>query len=178
MLDYALSLDSSPSMIRYPKASCPADVPEFSLPVEKGRGVWLARNVNSRVCIAFTGGLYPQALGALRLLKDRGIEADAYNLRFLSHVDEEYLVEILNSYDLVAFAEEGVKQGGFGEYAAALARCRNCRSQVIVLAAESDFAANGHALGTREELLKENGLDAEGIAGKIQGVGSRGQSSG
>jgi len=166
MLDYALSLDV-PSMIRYPKHPCPAELPEFSLPLEKGRGVWLARNKNSRVCIAFTGSLYPQALGALQILEDRGIKADAYNLRFLSQIDEEYLIEILNSYDLVAFAEEGVRQGGFGEYASALTRCRNCRARTIIFAVDGDFAANGNALGTREELLRDNGLDAEGIANKI-----------
>jgi len=166
MLDYALSLDT-PSAIRYPKAPCPAELPEFSLPLEKGRGVWLRRKQNSRICLAFTGSLYPQALGALQILESRGIEADAYNLRFLSPADEDYLVEILNSYDLAAFAEEGVKQGGFGEYAAALARCRNCRARTIILAADTDFAATGRALGTREELLKENGLDAQGIANQI-----------
>jgi 1-deoxy-D-xylulose-5-phosphate synthase len=172
MLDYALSLEV-PSMIRYPKAPCPAGIPEFSLPIEKGRGVWLSRNRDSRICLAFTGSLYPQALGALSLLKDRGIEVDGYNLRFLSQVDETYLVELLNSYDLVAFAEEGVRPGGFGEYAAALAQRRSVKARTIILAADSNFAANGRALGTREELLKENGLDAEGIANKIQGVGSR-----
>jgi 1-deoxy-D-xylulose-5-phosphate synthase len=166
MLDYALCLDV-PAMIRYPKAPCPNEVLEFSLPMEKGRGVWLKRTPNSRVCLAFTGSLYPQALGALEILKDRGIEADAYNLRFLNPVDEDYLVEILNSYDLVAFAEEGVRQGGFGEYAAALARCRNCNARTIILAVDGDFAAGGNALGTREELLKENGLDSGGIANKI-----------
>jgi 1-deoxy-D-xylulose-5-phosphate synthase len=166
MLDYALSLNV-PAMIRYPKAPCPAELPQFSLPVEKGRGVWLKRSQNSRVCLAFTGSLYPQALDAVRILKDRGIEADAYNLRFLNQADEEYLVEILNSYGLVAFAEEGVKQGGFGEYAAALSNCRNCKARTVILAVDGDFAVNGKALGTREELLRDNGLDGEGIANKI-----------
>jgi len=166
MLDYALSLNV-PAMIRYPKAPCPAELPEFSLPIEKGRGVWLKRNQGSRICIAFTGSLYPQALSALQILEDRGINADAYNLRFLSQVDETYLVEILNSYDLVAFAEEGVRQGSFGEYASALARCRNCKARTIIFAVDGDFAANGNALGTREELLRDNGLDGEGIADKI-----------
>jgi 1-deoxy-D-xylulose-5-phosphate synthase len=171
MLDYALSLDI-PAMIRYPKAPCPAELPEFSLPLEKGRGVWLRRNQNSqglqsRICLAFTGSLYPQALGALQILESRGIQADAYNLRFISQVDEEYLVEILNSYALAVLAEEGAKHGGFGEYASALARCRNCKARTIVLAADRDFAAEGRALGTREELLRENGLDAEGIADRI-----------
>jgi len=166
MLDYAISIDV-PSMIRYPKAPCPAELPPFSLPIEKGRGVWLKRNPNSRICLAFTGSLYPQALGALKLLEDRGIAADAYNLRFLNQVDEEYLVEILNSYDLVAFAEEGVRSGGFGEYAAALAQRRSTKARTLVLAVEGNFAANGNALGTRDELLKENGLDGESIAKQI-----------
>jgi len=159
-------------MIRYPKAPCPAELPEFSLPMEQGRGIWLKRNNDSRICLAFTGSLYPQALGALQILEDRGIKADAYNLRFLSQVDEEYLVEILNNYDLAAFAEEGVRPGGFGEYASALARRRNCKARTIVFAVGSDFAVNGNALGTREELLKGNSLDAEGIAGRIQGMGT------
>jgi 1-deoxy-D-xylulose-5-phosphate synthase len=166
MLDYAISLDV-PSMIRYPKAPCPAEVLEFSLPIEKGRGVWIRRSPNSRICLAYTGSLYPQALGALKILEDRGIKVDAYNLRFLNQVDEEYLVEILNSYDLVAFAEEGVRQGGFGEYAAALAQRRSTKARTLVLAVDGNFAANGNALGTREELLKENGLDGEGIANQI-----------
>jgi 1-deoxy-D-xylulose-5-phosphate synthase len=166
MLDYAISLDV-PAMIRYPKHSCPAELPVFSLPLEKGRGVWLKRSSGSRICLAFTGSLYPQALGALKILEGRGIEADAYNLRFLNQVDEEYLLEILNGYDLVAFAEEGVRPGGFGEYAAALAQRRSTKARTLVLAVDENFAANGNALGTREELLKENGLDGEGIASQI-----------
>jgi 1-deoxy-D-xylulose-5-phosphate synthase len=166
MLDYAISLDV-PAMIRYPKAPCPAELSEFSFPLEKGRGVWIKRNQGSRICLAFTGSLYPQALDALKILEDRGIGTDAYNLRFLNQVDEDYLVELLNSYDLVAFAEEGVRPGGFGEYASALARCQNCRARTIILAVDGDFAANGNALGTREELLKENGLDGETIAKQI-----------
>jgi 1-deoxy-D-xylulose-5-phosphate synthase len=136
--------------------------------VEKGRGVWLKRSQNSRVCLAFTGSLYPQALGALQILKDRGIEADGYNLRFISQIDEEYLVEILNSYDLVVFAEEGIRQGGFGEYALSLAHCRNCLARTVILAVDVDFASGRRFLGTREELLKGNGLDSEGIANKIK----------
>ncbi|MDR2921998.1 MAG: 1-deoxy-D-xylulose-5-phosphate synthase [Treponema sp.] len=166
MLDYALCLDS-PAMLRYPKAPCPAEQSAFSLPLEKGRGVWIRKGTGGSICLAFTGSLYPQALGALKILEDRGIAADAYNLRFLSPVDEEYLVEILNSYSLVAFAEEGVRQGGFGEYASALARCRNCKARAVILAADGDFAEDGRALGTREELLAENGLDAGGIADRI-----------
>jgi 1-deoxy-D-xylulose-5-phosphate synthase len=167
MLDYALRLNG-PAMIRYPKALCPEELPLFSLPVEQGRGVWLRQAADSRICLAFTGSLYPQALDAAERLGAQGIEADLYNLRFLKPVDEDYLAELLNRYDWVVFIEEGIRCGGFGEYAAALACCRGCRAKTLALAAEEDFAADGRALGTREELLKANKLDGSGIADKIR----------
>jgi 1-deoxy-D-xylulose-5-phosphate synthase len=176
MLEYALGLDG-PAMIRYPKAACPAEEGAFSLPMEQGRGVWLRRAPGSggkagkRVCLAFTGSLYPQAADASERLKAAGYEADLYNLRFLKPVDEDYLIEQLNNYDLVAFIEEGVRSGGFGEYAAALTgwgrpRMGGC-AKVAVLAAEEDFSADGRAIGTRDELLRGNKLDGAGIAQRI-----------
>jgi 1-deoxy-D-xylulose-5-phosphate synthase len=157
---------SGPVLIRYPKARCPAEVPAFSLPLETGRGVWLARGTARRICIAFTGGLYEQALEAAERLASGGIEADLYNLRFLKPIDEDYLVDILRDYELVAVAEEGIREGGVGEYAAALTHRRNSRAAVLALAVESEALAG--AQGTREELLRANGLDGEGIAARIR----------
>ena len=179
MLEYALTLNG-PAMIRYPKAQCPDEIPAFSLPVEKGRGGWLHRHADGNravcgkqvcgklICLAFTGSLYPQALDAMEQLRREGIEADMYNLRFLKPVDEDYLVELMNRYDLAAFIEEGIQSGGFGEFAEALACRRGCRADIMVLAADEDFAVNGRAIGTRDELLRENKLDGSSIAEKIR----------
>jgi 1-deoxy-D-xylulose-5-phosphate synthase len=169
MLEYALGLDTQ-AMIRYPKATCPDEIPAFSLPVEKGRGVWLYQGSDSRVCLAFTGSLYPQARSARDILQTQKIEADLYNLRFLKPIDEDHLAGLLNRYDLVVFIEEGVPSGGFGEYAASLARRLKCRAETLILAADEDFAADGRAIGTRDELLKANGLDAASIAKKIANI--------
>ncbi|MCL2762329.1 MAG: 1-deoxy-D-xylulose-5-phosphate synthase [Treponema sp.] len=164
MMEYALQLNG-PAMIRYPKANCPSEDPSFSLPMEQGRGVWLrSGGRQAGVCLAFTGSLYPQALDAMQQLQAAGIAADLYNLRFLKPVDEDYLTDIMNRYDVVAFIEEGVRSGGFGEYAAVLAHCRGCRAAIAVMAAGEDFAAGGRALGTRDELLRDNKLDGKGIA--------------
>ena len=177
MLRWAVERTSpGPVMIRYPKAFCPAGDPAFSYPLEKGRGVWIRRNSlriscqsvqsggektgRKEVCIAFTGGLYPQVLAAAELLESRGIEADLYNLRFLKPVDEDYLAAIMNDYEVMIFAEEGRRSGGVGEYASELALRRNCSARLLVLGVEEQF----DALGKREELLRRNGLDGEGIA--------------
>jgi 1-deoxy-D-xylulose-5-phosphate synthase len=169
MLAYALSLDG-PAMIRYPKAPCPPEEPAFSLPIQQGRGVWLHQAPGSRICLAFTGSLYPQARSARELLHAKGVESDLYNLRFLKPVDEDFLADVLNRYDLVAIIEEGAPCGSFGEYAASLARSRNCRANVVLLTAREDFADSGRAVGTRDELLKSNGLDGDGIAERIHNI--------
>jgi 1-deoxy-D-xylulose-5-phosphate synthase len=160
-------------MIRYPKALCPKGDAAFSLPVERGKGVWVRRARASgglgpggakSVCIAFTGGLYPQAIAAADLLGDDEIAADLYNLRFLKPVDEDNLALIMNQYDVMVFAEEGRISGGFGEYAASLAGRLNCSCNVLALGISEKF----DALGKREELLMRNGLDGAGIARSVK----------
>jgi 1-deoxy-D-xylulose-5-phosphate synthase len=162
MLDWALC-QPGPVMIRYPKAFCPEENRAFSLPLEPGRGVFLhlMGNNQAAVCLAFTGGLYPQALAAAEILEREGAgRADLYNLRFLKPVDEDHLAALMNRYALAVFIEEGIRSGGFGEYAAALALRRGCSARILVLAAEESCAVQGR----REELLAMNGLDGPGIA--------------
>jgi 1-deoxy-D-xylulose-5-phosphate synthase len=168
MLDWALEQNSGPVIIRYPKARCPQELHEFSQPVEKGRGVWLKRGNESRICLAFTGSLYKEAKGAAAILAQWGIEADLYNLRFLKPVDESYLCQIMNVYSLVVFIEEGVRDGGFAEFASSLARKNNCAARVETMAIEGDYAAKNRALGSREELIAMNGLDEKRIAIQVK----------
>jgi 1-deoxy-D-xylulose-5-phosphate synthase len=166
MLDWSLS-NNGPAIIRYPKDVCPTGDPAFREPLEKGRGVWIRPPGDKRrVCIAFTGSLYKQVLDGAEKLASMGIDAGLYNLRFLKPIDEDYLADIMNSFELVVFVEEGVKAGGFGEYAAELALSRNLRARVLVLAVKEQFIA----LGKRHELLRLNGLDGEGIAAFVSHV--------
>ncbi|MDR2101778.1 MAG: 1-deoxy-D-xylulose-5-phosphate synthase [Treponema sp.] len=161
MLDWALAAPG-PVMIRYPKAVCPGDVLACSLPLEKGRGVFI-REGGGSLCLAFTGSLYPQVLDAAERLLARGIGADLYNLRFLKPHDEDYLTALMNRYEGVFFIEEGILRGGFGEYAAALGLRRGVSARVFTLGVGDSFAAQGK----REELLRINGLDGEGIAAAV-----------
>jgi 1-deoxy-D-xylulose-5-phosphate synthase len=167
MLAWALDRAAGPGgpiAIRYPKGAVPAENPAFSLPLVEGRGVWVSGPGEGpeapRICLAFTGGLYAEILKAAEILGERGLRTDCYNLRFLKPVDEDYLFSIMDRYGLTVFVEEGIREGGFGEYALALARRRNCRGAVLSMAAEGDF----EGLGTRQELLGLNRLDGEGIA--------------
>ena len=158
---------SGPVIIRYPKAYCPLEIDAFSLPLETGKGVWTEKN-NANTCLAFTGSLYKEVREAAAILKQQGIEVDLYNLRFLKPIDENYLTGIMNEYKFVCFIEEGIKQGGFGEYASSLALQRKCKAEIQIIAVESNFFEEDRALGTREELLAVNALNGKGIAEKIK----------
>jgi 1-deoxy-D-xylulose-5-phosphate synthase len=164
MLEWAIAqstVPGGPIAIRYPKDRSPREIPAFSLPVEEGRGVWTrGEQGRGQICLAFTGSLYNEAQAAAEILARQGVTADCYNLRFLKPLDEDYLGAIMESYDLTVVIEEGIREGGFGEYALALARRRNCKGAVVSMAVEGDFAG----LGTRQELLHLNRLDGEGIA--------------
>ena len=168
MLDYGTNTQTCPVIIRYPKALCPQETEAFLQPLEIGRGAWISKSGNAQVCLAFTGSLYTEAVDAANILKEQGITADLYNLRFLKPVDEDYLADLMNAYKLVMFLEEGMREGGFGEYAAALARSRNCTAKTAVIAVENAFFEEDMALGSREELLAINGLDGKGIAETIK----------
>jgi 1-deoxy-D-xylulose-5-phosphate synthase len=159
MLAWALR-QAGPVMIRYPKCRCPPEIPAFSEELKPGRGVFVRRARGAKALIAFTGGLYREAAVAAERLEGEGIETDLYNLRFIKPLDEDYLASLFDSYESILVAEEGICEGGFGEYAAALARNRNCRGKLKVLAVQAVF----DSLGTRRELLAANGLDGPSLA--------------
>jgi 1-deoxy-D-xylulose-5-phosphate synthase len=161
MLNWALT-DARPTMIRYPKRACPPEPNALSFPLERGRGVFI-REWDAPLCLAFTGSLYPEVWSAADRLLSANITADLYNLRFLKPIDEPYLADIMNRYETVVFIEEGVLEGGFGEYAAELALRRRCTARIYVLGVPSRYASQGK----RERLLHLNGLDGNGIAASI-----------
>ena len=164
MLKWALEQEA-PILIRYPKAECPGADPAFSLPLVKGRGEWIVRNKEkSNCCLMFTGSLYPQLMEAVSILTERGIKADLYNLRFIKPIDEDYLLEIINSYKYIVIAEEGSLYGGFGEYALGLALKGNTSASIKILALDENYTS----LGKRDELLKWNKLDADSIVKTVE----------
>jgi 1-deoxy-D-xylulose-5-phosphate synthase len=161
MVDWALS-SAGPAMLRYPKAPCPPESRAFSLPLEPGRGVFI-REWGASLCLAFTGSLYAEVWDAADRLKDADVATDLYNLRFLHPVDEDYLADILNHYEMVVVIEEGMKRGGFGEYVAELALRRRCKARLLTLGVPGYFIPQGK----REELLRLTGLDGAGIARSV-----------
>jgi 1-deoxy-D-xylulose-5-phosphate synthase len=147
-----------PCMMRYPKAFSPcANGP--MRPLEIGKGIMMRERAGARILVCAVGPLAYAAADASDALEQLAVPADVYNVRFLSHIDEEYLASLCARYDAILMVEDGVRIGGFGETLAAIAARRGLRANIRSLG----FDNMPHAQASREALLDQAGLNAKGI---------------
>ncbi len=128
MLNHAVGL-KGPVVIRYPKTSCPSELPSFAMPLDDGKGVLVKAEEYApslsvsledyqagSVLFACTGGIFPEVLVAARSLVLESIRADVYNMRFIKPVDEKHFIETAQNYDAVVIVEDGIASGGIGSF--------------------------------------------------------------
>ena len=164
-------------VIRYPKLSCPTEFPQFSSPVELGRGIFMPctefviENVTekqleahkNKVLVVLTGGMYPEAQKAVRSVLLEDGYADMYILRFIKPFDESYFIELAKKYYGIVFVEDGVKIGGICEYLKSIL-AENGILNTKLLGFEDKFFSHG----TRDEILEAAGLSVNHIKRAIK----------
>ena len=164
-------------VIRYPKLSCPTEFPQFSSPVELGRGIFMPctefviENVTekqleahkNKVLVVLTGGMYPEVQKAVRSVLLEDGYADMYILRFIKPFDESYFIELAKKYYGVVFVEDGVKIGGICEYLKSIL-AENGILNTKLLGFEDKFFSHG----TRDEILEAAGLSVNHIKRAIK----------
>lgn len=164
-------------VIRYPKLSCPTEFPQFSSPVELGRGIFMPctefvienvtekqlENHKNKVLVVLTGGMYPETQKAVRSVLLEDGYADMYILRFIKPFDETYFVELAKKYHGVVFVEDGVKIGGICEYLKSVL-AENGILNTKLLGFDDKFFSHG----TRDEILEASGLSVNHIKRAIK----------
>ena len=164
-------------VIRYPKLSCPTEFPQFSSPVELGRGIFMPctefviENVTekqleahkNKVLVVLTGGMYPEAQKAVRSVLLEDGYADMYILRFIKPFDESYFIELAKKYHGVVLVEDGVKIGGICEYLKSIL-AENGILNTKLLGFDDKFFSHG----TRDEILEAAGLSVNHIKRAIK----------
>lgn len=178
VLSWAVSEARGPVLIRYPKASCPNERPQFYEKITTGRGILLkARDIctaltapkedkkHKKILFVITGGLLSEAVVALRALLLRGVESDIYTLRFIKPIDEKYFLSVVRGYHGVVFAEDGVKSGGVSERLALLCAENGVNNFIIKAFGDKFFPQ-----GTREEILTDAGLSPLSLVGAALGL--------
>ncbi len=173
-LGWALSAEG-PTLIRYPKAACPAERPAFAEPFAAGRGVFVRKSeAAATVLFATSGALVDEALLASDICATEGVAADVYHLRFLKPLDTEYFEDIARRYRFVVIAEEGVLTGSVAaDLAAAVRNDGRDTAGVAVTALAVGFSERPQSQARREELLAVAGLCAAGLAATALAAVSR-----
>ncbi len=165
MLFTALNWEKGPAAIRYPRGSgvgVPLDLEFKTLPWGKGEVVKTGKKL---VFIAI-GRMVNQCVKAAELLSKEGIDAGIINARFAKPLDEELLLKAVADYPYVMTVEENVLQGGFGS---AVLQLYNRHSQLQNVSFEALGVPDRFIEhGSPSILLKECGLDPEGIAARAK----------
>ena len=163
--DYALVTDGA-VVIRYPKAVCPPELPEFSQKVHEGKGILISsegKAQRNKYLIVTTGSMYSEVSQALKDNAAGKLKTDIYILRFIKPFNEEYFIQLATEYKGVLFVEDGVVTGGISEYLCGLL-ARNKYLKTKLLAFEDKFYS--HA--TREQILETAGLSPAKIAAALK----------
>lgn len=172
-LNYAANTDKA-VVIRYPKMSCPTEVPAFNQDVKEGRGIFISAmdfepsfavqfedsglDSVKKILFVTTGGMYSEVLTASRSLSFDNILCDIYSLRFIKPFDEEYFLNLAKNYDGIVFVEDGMETGGISEELARL-----CAENGIEKIAVKAFPEEFYHQGTRNQVLEQAGLAPENL---------------
>ncbi|MET4025315.1 1-deoxy-D-xylulose-5-phosphate synthase [Marinobacter sp. MBR-99] len=146
-----------PAAVRYPRGTGPgAEIQQAlkALPIGKGR----IMREGARVAILNFGTLLDSAMQAADSLN-----ATVADMRFVKPLDEDLVLELAEKHDLLVTLEENVVAGGAGS---AVTECLNNREvmlPILQLGLPDRFVDHGK----HGELLKECGLDPEGIRNAI-----------
>ena len=164
-LRLALSLDRSPSALRYPRDVIPDPLlgEKASPPFKLGRSILLRQGADATI-IAY-GSPCRAALDAADLLACDGVGARVINARFANPIDRDMVADALALGGPVITVEEHSVTAGFGSVVLETAcELGLSASGVTVLGMPADrFIAHGSRAGQ----LAECGLDAAGIAAAV-----------
>ena len=120
-------------------------------------------NKGDDILILAVGSMVKRSMDIIENLKERDINAEIVNCRFIKPMDLEYLENNCSKYSKIVTIEEGVLDGGFGESITAWSSVRKLKNDILNIGLPNDFIDHG----PRNILLEEVGLDSKTLFEKI-----------
>ena len=125
--------------------------------IEIGTGKILTEGTD--IAILSFGPLGITAAHAVERLKDEGICAAHYDMRFVKPIDTNILTQVGKRFTTIITIEDGAIQGGFGSAVLEWLNDNGYQTRVIRLGVPDRFVEHG----TPQELYRECGIDADSI---------------
>lgn len=151
----AIASIDGPCYVRYGRCAV-EDVFNDDYKFEMGKGIVL--NKGSKVAIIATGALVQQAIKALELLKTASINPTLVNIHTIKPIDEDLIIELANTHDVLVVCEEHSIIGGLGS-----AVCEVVATKALVKVELMGIKDTYGESGTPDELLAKYELDADAI---------------
>lgn len=168
-LTAALLNDEKPAYIRVGRNAVDPIYGERTLDFQLDRAVVLEEgSQKDDVAIVACGEMTIQALKAVSILREKGINASLIDVYCLKPFDKETVVHMAEKADMVVTVEEHAPFGGLGAMTAQIIGER-CPRRMLQIALPDEPVITG----TSAEVFAHYGMDAKGIAGRIQDVLAR-----
>jgi 1-deoxy-D-xylulose-5-phosphate synthase len=152
-----------PFAIRYPKGRGVTpdwEVPFQTIPIGKGRVI----REGDDIAIVGIGTAGNSVAEACEKLREEGIQAAHYDMRFLKPIDEELLHAICRKHKHIVTVEDGTVVGGLGSAVTEFVNDNDYPARVKRLGIPDRFITHG----TIKELHEECGFDANGIVEAVK----------
>ncbi len=151
-------LHDGPTAVRYPRGQgLGVDVKKDLEPIPIGKGQLLRKGES--IAILSFGSLLSQATQSADVLN-----ASLANMRFIKPLDKQLIFELANKHDILVTIEDNAVLGGAGS---AINECllnAGHNTPVLNLGLPDRFLSHG----SRDELLAESGLSADGIIRQVE----------
>jgi 1-deoxy-D-xylulose-5-phosphate synthase len=154
----------APCAVRYPRGSGPGTPVQHEmheLPIGRGE---VKRQGEGLALLAFGSTLRPALEAAEQLSASGALNVTVANMRFVKPLDEALVADLAASHQRLVTIEENVIPGGAGDAVLECLARRQIQLPVLQLGLPDRFVEHGDpAL-----LLKQCGLDRDGLLGSIQ----------
>ncbi|AJJ64260.1 1-deoxy-D-xylulose-5-phosphate synthase [Yersinia aldovae] len=148
---------NGPAAVRYPRGNGTGTGLEPLAIIPMGKGI--VRREGKKVAILCFGTLLAQA----QIVADN-LNATLVDMRFVKPLDEELVLEMAASHEIVVTIEENAIMGGAGSGVNELLMAKRQRVPVLNLGLPDSFVPQGE----QDEMRAEFGLDAAGIQSQIE----------
>jgi len=148
-----------PALVRYPRDSTKKpEIIDTAVAAEIGKGVQVREGTNTVILVFGT-------LLNIVLEVAEALDLSVVNMRFIKPIDEEIIEQMASIHQNIVTIEDSAITGGAGSAVLEVLGRKQISIHCLVLGLDDHFPSQG----SREQVLKEYGLDYSGIKRSITG---------